>query len=106
MPIILTVDHNNQQVHAVAIGQVSYADVEDHLMAERSFEGLAHSELVDARAGAGAGARRYARRAAHIGNTADARALVQSARRFGALCPEWWCSPTAFGSERSAANLA
>lgn len=52
MPIILSVEHKSRQVDAVAIGQVTYADVENHLLTERFFGGLAYKELMDARAAA------------------------------------------------------
>lgn len=52
MPIILNVDHERKEVHAVAIGPISYSDVEDHLSTERHFGGLPYKEFVDAR-GAG-----------------------------------------------------
>jgi hypothetical protein len=52
MPIILGVNHESREVDAVAIGQVSCADVENHLLAERHFGGLAYKEFIDARAAA------------------------------------------------------
>lgn len=52
MPIVVNVDHKRQQVDSLAIGPVSYADVENHLLMERHFGGLPYKELVDAR-GAG-----------------------------------------------------
>jgi adenosyl cobinamide kinase/adenosyl cobinamide phosphate guanylyltransferase len=50
MPIILGVDHERKQVDAVAVGPVTYADVENHLLAERYFGGTSYKEFVDARA--------------------------------------------------------
>lgn len=50
MPIIIGVDHQAEQVNAVAIGSVTFADVESHLLAESHFGGLAFKELVDGRA--------------------------------------------------------
>jgi hypothetical protein len=52
MPIILNVDHERKEVHCVAVGPISFADVESHLASEKHFEGLAYKEFVDAR-GAG-----------------------------------------------------
>jgi hypothetical protein len=49
MPILLSVDHKRKEVDAVAIGPVTYADVENHLMMERHFKGLAYREFIDAR---------------------------------------------------------
>jgi hypothetical protein len=49
MPITLTIDHDRRQVDAVAIGPITYTDVENHLLAERNSEGLAYREFVDAR---------------------------------------------------------
>jgi hypothetical protein len=49
MPITLTIDHVHRQVAAVAIGAITYADVENHLLTERNFAGLAYREFVDAR---------------------------------------------------------
>ena len=51
MPIFLKVDHQRKQVDAVTMGPISYADVENHLLMERHFEGLAYKEFVDARSG-------------------------------------------------------
>jgi hypothetical protein len=52
MPIILNVDHERKEIDAVAVGPISYADVENHLSMEQHFGGLAYRELIDAR-GAG-----------------------------------------------------
>ena len=52
MPIILSVDHERHEVNCVAIGPISFADVEHHLSTERNFKGLAYKEYIDAR-GAG-----------------------------------------------------
>src|SRR5271169_3115743 len=52
MPIILNVDHERKEVNCVAIGPISYADVDNHLSTERHFKGLAYKEFIDAR-GAG-----------------------------------------------------
>jgi len=50
MPIILGVDHERKQVDAVGVGAVSYADVENHLLTERHFGGIAYKEFIDGRA--------------------------------------------------------
>jgi len=52
MPIILKVDHEGHYVDSVAIGSISYANVENHLLTERYFKGLTYKEFIDAR-GAG-----------------------------------------------------
>ena len=52
MPIIIGVNHEAKRVDAVAIGNVTYADVEDHLLAEQHFRGLGYGELIDMRAAA------------------------------------------------------
>lgn len=52
MPIIVSVDHERKEVHAVGIGPISYEDLKVHLAQERHFDGLAYPELFDAR-GAG-----------------------------------------------------
>jgi hypothetical protein len=49
MPITLNVDHEREEVDAVAIGPIRYADVEKHLSEERHFRGLAYREFFDAR---------------------------------------------------------
>lgn len=71
MPIILDVDHNRREVHSVALGPVSYADVENHLLTERHFGGLAYKELIDAR---GAGI---------VFTPAQARKIVELLRSLG-----------------------
>ena len=47
--IMLSVDHERKEVDAVAIGPVTYADVENHLLTERYFGGLPYKEFIDAR---------------------------------------------------------
>lgn len=49
VPIIQTVDHERKQVDAIAIARIHYADVEDHLLQERYFGGLAYKKFIDAR---------------------------------------------------------
>ena len=50
MPIILGVDHECKQVDAIAVGPVTYADVENRLLTERHFGGISYKEFMDARA--------------------------------------------------------
>jgi len=52
VPIIMNVDHARKQVDTVALGRITYAEVEKHLLQERCFEGLAYKELIDARSAA------------------------------------------------------
>jgi hypothetical protein len=52
MPIIIAVNHEAGKVNAIAIGNVTYADVESHLVAEKHFGGLGYRELVDMRGAA------------------------------------------------------
>lgn len=52
MPIVFTVDHEHQLVHAIALGDVSYEGLRSHLMQERHWRGLSYPEIMDAR-GAG-----------------------------------------------------
>lgn len=49
MPITLKVDHQRREVDTVATGPITYAQIEEHLLAERDFGGLAYKEFVDAR---------------------------------------------------------
>jgi len=50
MPIIIRViDHERTEVEAVAFGPIDYAEVEKHLLEERTMEGLAYKEFIDAR---------------------------------------------------------
>ena len=50
MPIIIRVmDHERNEVEAVAFGPIDYAEVEKHLLEERTAEGLAYKEFIDAR---------------------------------------------------------
>lgn len=52
MPIIIRViDHERTEVEAVAFGPIDYAEVEKHLLEERTLEGLAYKEFIDARGG-------------------------------------------------------
>jgi hypothetical protein len=52
MPIIMNVGDERSEVDAIAIGPINYADIENHLLTERYFNGLAYKEFLDAR-GAG-----------------------------------------------------
>ena len=50
MPIIIRViDHERTELEAVAFGPIDYAEVEKHLLEERTMEGLAYKEFIDAR---------------------------------------------------------
>jgi hypothetical protein len=49
MPIILGVDHEQNEVDAVAIGLVSFEDVTNHLSIERKSGGLSYKKFIDAR---------------------------------------------------------
>jgi hypothetical protein len=48
MPITMTVDHEHQQIVAVATGPIRYAEIAHHLSDERAYNGLAHTEFIDA----------------------------------------------------------
>ncbi len=52
MPLITGVDHDRKEVSVIAIGQISLADVREHLEHERRDRGLGYPEIVDLR-GAG-----------------------------------------------------
>lgn len=52
MPIIFSVDHDRKLVTALAVGPIGYADIEQHLLQERQWQGLSYPEFMDAR-GAG-----------------------------------------------------
>lgn len=49
MPITIRVDHERRQIDAVAVGPITYAEIEHHLSEERCFNGLAYKEFIDAR---------------------------------------------------------
>jgi len=50
MPIIIQdVDHERNEIEAVAFGPIHYAEIEAHLIEERNIGGLAHKEFIDAR---------------------------------------------------------
>jgi hypothetical protein len=50
MPIIIrVVDREHNEVEAVASGPIGYAEVEKHLLEERTMEGLTYKEFIDAR---------------------------------------------------------
>lgn len=49
MPIIFDIDRERKQIHALADGLITYADVEAHLSEEHGVAGLKFSELIDAR---------------------------------------------------------
>ena len=52
VPIIVKVDHQRKEIESLAVGPITYADVESHLKMECRLQGLAYPELLDAR-GAG-----------------------------------------------------
>lgn len=52
MPILSRIDHANAEIHSVAVGPITYADVESHLLRERHWQSLPYRELIDGR-GAG-----------------------------------------------------
>ncbi len=52
MPIISKVDHESKEIHAVAVGPVTFADVEAHLLQEKNWGALSYREFIDGR-GAG-----------------------------------------------------
>lgn len=52
MPILSKIDHTRREIRAVAVGPVTFADVDQHLMRERHWDGLAYREFIDGR-GAG-----------------------------------------------------
>jgi hypothetical protein len=50
MPIIIrVVDHEHNELEAIAFGPINYTEVEKHLLEERTMEGLAYKEFIDAR---------------------------------------------------------
>ena len=49
MPITLKVDHERRERESVATGRITYAEIEQHLLHERNFGGLAYKEFIDAR---------------------------------------------------------
>jgi hypothetical protein len=50
MPIIIgAIDHERNEIEAVAFGPIHYAEVEKHLLEERSIDGLAYKEFIDGR---------------------------------------------------------
>ena len=51
VPIAFTVDHARREVHTVASGRVSYAEIEGHLSKLRDAGALSYREFFDGRAG-------------------------------------------------------
>jgi len=52
MPILIcTVDREQNEIDALALGPVRYAEIERHLLEERNIDGLACKEVIDARDG-------------------------------------------------------
>ena len=58
MPIISTVDHERRMVESLAVGPVTYAHIESHLMRLKGWNALAYDEFMDVR---GSGAPRCGR---------------------------------------------
>ena len=52
MPIISKVDHEHREIEAIAVGPITFADVQDHLSQQRRWHSLAYREFLDGR-GAG-----------------------------------------------------
>lgn len=50
MPILIrNIDHERHELDVIAFGPINYAQIEKHLIEERSIEGLAYKEFIDAR---------------------------------------------------------
>lgn len=52
MPILSSVDHGKHEIESVAVGPITFADVRDHILREKEWEGLPYREFVEGR-GAG-----------------------------------------------------
>lgn len=52
MPIISNIDHERREVHAIAVGPVTYADVEEHILQQQRLGSVPYREFLDGR-GAG-----------------------------------------------------
>ena len=52
MPILSSVDHAKHHIESVAVGPITYADVQEHILREKQWEGLPYGEFVEGR-GAG-----------------------------------------------------
>ena len=52
MPILSSVDHSKHHIESLAVGPITYADVHEHILREKQWEGLPYREFVEAR-GAG-----------------------------------------------------
>lgn len=75
MPIISKIDHERREVQAIAVGPVTYADVEDHIVQQRRLGSVSYREFLDAR---GAGP---------ILSPAEARRIVQLLRDMSQEAP-------------------
>jgi hypothetical protein len=51
VPITFTVDHARREVHAVASGRVTFAEIEEYLLEQRDAGVVTYRELFDGRAG-------------------------------------------------------
>jgi hypothetical protein len=51
VPITFTVDHARREVHAVASGRVTFAEIEEYILEQRDAGIVAYRELFDGRAG-------------------------------------------------------
>jgi hypothetical protein len=51
VPITFTVDHGRREVHSVASGRVTFAEIEGHILKLRDAEVMSYRELFDGRAG-------------------------------------------------------
>jgi hypothetical protein len=49
MPITFTIDHARSEIHTVAAGPVTFADISGHLLEEKSSQTLHYREFVDGR---------------------------------------------------------
>jgi hypothetical protein len=49
MPITFEIDYEKRQINAIAIGPISYPEIETHLSQEHKVLGLSYREFIDAR---------------------------------------------------------
>jgi hypothetical protein len=50
MPILIRdISRERREINALALGKIHYSEIEKHLVEERSLEGLAYKEFMDAR---------------------------------------------------------
>jgi hypothetical protein len=49
MPVLIrSIDHERNEIDAVAFGPIHYAQIEKHLLQERNIAGLPYKEFIDA----------------------------------------------------------